>query len=145
MSKLPIPSGLFNTSSYAFKCFYRRLSGASTSFTLSPVSRGFLLKQLRGLNPHKAIGLDGISSRVLRDSADAIIEPVSHIINISILTETVPSSFKQAKVIPLFKKGNKSDPSNYRPVSVLNVLSKVLERAVYNQLSGYLEKKKLAY
>ena len=143
VSKLPSPSGLFDTSSHAFRCFYRRLSGASTSFTLSPVSRGFLLKQLRGLNPHKAIGLDGISSRVLRDSADAIIEPISHIINISILTETVPSSFKQAKVIPLYKKGDKSDPSNYRPVSVLNVLSKILERAVHKQLSEYLERKNI--
>ena len=143
VSKLPMPSGLFDTSSYAFRSFYRRLSGSSTSFTLSPVSRGFILKQLRSLNPHKAIGLDGISPRLLRDSADAIMEPVSHIINISILTETVPASFKQAKVVPLFKKGNRSDPGNYRPVSVLNVLSKVLERAVQNQLSEYLTKKNI--
>ena len=57
----------------------------------------------------------------------------------SILSETVPSDFKNAKVIPLFKKGSKLEPGNYRPVSILPVLSKVLERAVNSQLTTFLE------
>ena len=56
----------------------------------------------------------------------------------SILSNTVPQSFKEARVIPLFKKGSKLDPGNYRPVSILNVMSKVLERAVHTQLNEYL-------
>ena len=67
------------------------------------------------------------------------------IVNVSILTETVPHSFKQAKVVPIYKKGSKLDPGNYRPVSVLNVLSKILERAVHGQLSDYLEKKNVLF
>ena len=109
------------------------------------MSRHFILKQLKSLDPNKAIGLDGISSRFLNDGAEAIVEPVSHIVNISILTETVPGSFKQAKVIPLFKKGSKLDPGNYRPVSILSVLSKILERAVHGQLGAYLEKRDILY
>ena len=81
----------------------------------------------------------------MRDGADVIYKPVSHIINISITTEKVPSAFKEAKVIPLFKKGSTLDPGNYRPVSILNVLSKILERAVQSQLSDYLEKRGLLF
>ena len=121
VAKLPSVSGLFSTTSFAFRHFYRRFSGLSHSFTLSLVSRHFVLKQLQSLNPNKAVGLDGISSKFLRDACDTIVEPVCHIINLSIITEVVPNGFKQAKVIPLFKKGSKLDPGNYRPVSVLNV------------------------
>ena len=145
VAKLPSVSGLFSTTSFAFRHFYRRFSGLSHSFTLSLVSRHFVLKQLQSLNPNKAVGLDGISSKFLRDACDTIVEPVCHIINLSIITEVVPNGFKQAKVIPLFKKGSKLDPGNYRPVSVLNVFSKVLERAVHNQLNEYLEKKSILY
>ena len=53
--------------------------------------------------------------------------------------------FKQAQVTPLFKKGSKLDVGNYRPVSVLSVLSKILERAVHDQLSGYFLKRDLLY
>ena len=76
---------------------------------------------------------------------DEIIEPVSHIVNLSITSEMVPSSFKQAKVIPLFKKGSKLDPGNYRPVSILSVLSKLLERAVCTQMNEYLEKRHILF
>ena len=63
----------------------------------------------------------------------------------SILSETVPTVFKEAKVIPMYKKGSKLDVGNYRPVSVLNVLSKVLERAVHTQLAHYLDKRDLLF
>ena len=115
--KLPSPTGLFNTSSRVFRQFYHRLSSPVNSFVLSPVSRHFIRKQLRGLNPNKAVGLDGVSSKFLRDAADVLTEPVCHIINLSIITETIPHGFKQAKVVPLFKKGSRLDPGNYRPVS----------------------------
>ena len=145
VSKLPSPTGMFDTASLAFKRFYSRFTHPSHSFTLTPVSRGFILKQLRSLNPNKAIGLDGVSSRFLRDGADVIAEPVCHLVNMSILTETVPSGFKSAKVVPLFKKGSKLEPGNYRPVSILNVLSKVLERAVHCQLVDHLKAKNVLY
>jgi retron-type reverse transcriptase len=141
---LPSPSGIFNVSADAFRRFYLGKTRGS-NFCLSPVSRHFVRRQLQGLNPKKANGLDDISSRFLRDGAESIIEPVTHIINLSIITETVPSEFKKAKVIPLFKKGSKLDASNYRPVSLLNVLSKVLERAVHTQLNEFLEKKDLLF
>ena len=59
--------------------------------------------------------------------------------------DTVPDRFKEARVIPLFKKGSKLDPGNYRPVSILSVLSKVLERAVHTQLGEYLGKRNIPF
>ena len=100
---------------------------------------------MHSLNPNKAVGLDGVSSKFLRDGAEVLVEPVCHIINLSILTETVPRGFKQAKVIPLFKKGSRLDPGNYRPVSILSVLSKILERAVDGQLKEYLARKNVLF
>ena len=142
---LPNASEIFSTGNRAFRRFYLDKVGGRDPFVLMPVSRHFIRKQLQSMNPRKAVGLDGIASVFLRDGATVITEPVAHIVNLSITTETVPSGFKQAKVLPLFKKGSKLDPGNYRPVSILSVLSKVLERAVHTQLTEYLEKRDLIY
>ena len=145
VSKLPNPYGIYVTSSNIFKDFYSRKIGLRPHFVLSPVSGHFIRKQLSSLNPKKAIGLDDMSSLFLRDGAESIVLPVSHIINLSITTETVPGSFKDAKVVPLHKKGSKLDPGNYRPVSILCVLSKIMERAVHSQLNHYLEERGLLF
>ena len=60
----------------------------------------------------------------------------------SIEKNVVPKDLKNARVVPLFKKNKRSEVGNYRPVSVLSVVSKILERAVYTQLEDYLVKKK---
>ena len=135
---LPSASGLFSSSSDGFREFYRNKLGLHSPFVLMPVSRDFVRRQLHALNPKKARGLDDISSLFLRDGSVSIVEPLSHIINTSIFTERVPLGFKQARVLPLFKKGSKLDVGNYRPVSVLSVLSKTLERAVHDLLSAGL-------
>ena len=68
-----------------------------------------------------------------------LIKPVTHIVkNLSIQSRIVPCELKNARVVPLSKKNQRSDVSNYQPVRVLSVLSKILEKAVYVQLEGYL-------
>ena len=108
---------------------------------MSPVSRSFVLKQLSSLRLDKSTGLDGISPRFLKDGADSLVDPVAHIINLSLTSEIFPSSFKKARVKPLYKKGSRLEVGNYRPVSILPVLSKILERAVNDQLNEYLSKR----
>ena len=68
---------------------------------------------------------------------------VTHLINLSINSGVVPSEWKQAKVVPLFKSGNKDDLDNYRPLSILPILSKILEKAVFHQLHSYLSENSL--
>ena len=143
VQKLPRPSRRFTPDSASFRQFYGDKRVRPDSFKLSPVTRKFILSQLSDLKVNKSTGLDGIPPKLLKDGAECLTDPILHIINFSLLSEAVPSGFKDARVSPLFKKGSRLDPSNYRPVSILNVLSKILERAAHKQLVEYLEKNKL--
>ena len=69
--------------------------------------------------------------------------PLHHIINFSLQSKIVPSAWKKAKLVPIFKSGDQGKAENYRPISVLPVLSKLLEKAVHSQLIDYLERNKL--
>ena len=106
-----------------------------------PVSRHFILTQLNSFDPRKSTGLDDISPRFLKDGASVLAEPIG----LSILTEIVPPELKRAKVVPIFKKGSRLDPGNYRPVSILSAFSKILERAVNGQLVHHLNSRNLLY
>ena len=64
-------------------------------------------------------------------------------VNLSLSTATFPSEWKTAKVTPVFKSGNKTDIKKYRPISILSVISKIMEREVHSQLYNYLEEGKL--
>ena len=97
-------------------------------------------KHIFNLSPSKATGLDGLSAKLLKVSADIIAPQISAICNTSITTGVFPKEWKQAKVIPLFKSGDSNIFTNYRPISVLPVLSKILERHVHDSLYAYLQK-----
>lgn len=112
---------------------------------LSSVKEEFVLKELEKLNISKSTGLDGIPSRFLKDGAQVLVKPITFIINLSINSGTVPIDMKQARVCPIYKKNSRLDVGNYRPVSILIVVSKILERAVYNQMEYYLNKNNLLY
>ena len=108
-------------------------------FKFEAVSVAFVRAQLRGLKAGKAVGLDNIPARLLKDAADIVSRPLTIIINTSLQSGRVPDDWKDARVIPLFKKGKAEDMDNYRPISTLPVLSKILERAVHRQLYHYLQ------
>ena len=112
-------------------------------FELKITSEDGVLKELKKLKNKKSTGLDGISSFVLKLAAKEITPSLTYIINKSIIDKVFPSSWKVAKVIPLFKKGDKSLPDNYRPISLLPVVSKVLERVIHVQLLNYLNENDL--
>lgn len=80
---------------------------------------------------------------MLKDAAVVFAKPLTRIVNESLSQGTVPSEWKYAKITPLFKKGLSTDMDNYRPISVLPVVSKVLERIVHHQLHSFLSEHKL--
>ena len=90
-------------------------------------------------------GWDGISPSIVKSTCAAFIEPLTHIFNLSISQGIFPNDLKIARVIPLFKSGNSMSLSNYRPVSVLPVFSKILERLMYNRLLSFVNKYKILY
>ena len=91
----------------------------------------------------KATGLDKIPSKLLKTAAGIIAPSLTAIFSKSILAGIYPSEWKTAKVTPVFKKGIKSEPNNYRPISVIPIVSKVFQKIVYNQLYHYRNENKL--
>ena len=114
------------------------------SFIINYISKVFVEKELRALRRNKATGLDQLPPGLLKDCAAHISGPLCHILNLSIKSSTVPNIWKAAKVTPIFKSGNHELPENYRPISMLPVLSKILEKAVHRQLIDFLESNSLA-
>lgn len=89
------------------------------------VSRAGVAKLLKKLKPHKATGPDGISARLLKVTADQISPAISLLFEASLLQGEIPSYWKKAYVVPIHKKGCKSSPANYRPISLTAILSKL--------------------
>ena len=99
-----------------------------------------LLSSIRSLDITKATELDGITPKILKVSSDVIAHPLLQIINISIHRGTFPDYLILGKILPIFKGDVKSDQYNYRPISILSVLSKIIEKHVTKHLIGYLNK-----
>jgi len=110
----------------------------NTRFTIPLVSSNFVLKELKTMKTDKAIGLDGLNAKVLKLASPAIIGSLTHICNLSILTGTFPSKWKEARIVPIYKGGPKDKCANYRPISILPILSKILEKHVFVCMYQYL-------
>jgi len=98
-----------------------------------------IYKELRNLKRKKVTGLDNFPPGLLKDAASVIAKPLTYIINLSLRSGAVPAEWKEAKVLPLFKSGSSTEIGNYRPISLLPILLKILEKVVYSQLVSYLE------
>ena len=94
---------------------------------------------LQSIDVSKSNGPDKISGRMLKATALSIAPSITKLFNLSIKLGCVPQTWKLSNVVPIPKSGNRTSPTNYRPISLLSVLSKVLERHIYNQIAAHLE------
>ena len=90
------------------------------------------------LDNQKSSGTDNISGRMLKATIDTTVSTITKLFNMSIRTGTFPSCWKTARVVPIPKKGCRTNPANYRPISILPILSKVLERILHNLIFKHL-------
>lgn len=81
----------------------------------------------------------------MKDGAPRLASVITHIINLSIVNKSVPDDLKLAKIIPIYKKKSRLEVGNYRPVSILSCMSKILEKAVYIQVEQHLNSKNLIF
>ncbi|KAF1454703.1 putative RNA-directed DNA polymerase from transposon X-element, partial [Spheniscus demersus] len=93
---------------------------------------------LRHLDAHKSMGPDGIHPRVLRELVEELTKPLSIIYQQSWLMGEVPDDWRLANVTPIYKKGQKEDPGNYRPVSLTSVPGKIMERFILRALTRHV-------
>ena len=102
-------------------------------------------KQLSKLNPGKAAGPDNLTSRILKELHSEIAPILTDIFNSSLLEGAVPKEWKNANVTPVYKKGPKSKPENYRPISLTCVCCKVLEHIITSNIMAHLDRNNLLF
>ena len=98
-----------------------------------------VLTALRRINAFKSVGPDEIHPRILKELAKEIYKPLTHIFKTSLRTGIVPEAWKIANVVPIFKKGSRTSPENYRPISLTSCLGKLLEKIIRKKLMQHLE------
>ena len=130
-------------SSKPFKNFLKNSS--LNSFLLKATSEFmyFIHKLISQLNKGKALGPLSIPVTILKDNVNILSTPLSFIINRSFEQGVFPESLKTAQVTPVHKKEDTLTISNYRPISLLSVFSKILEKSMYNRIYSFLCKHKL--
>ena len=119
-------------------------------FRLREINIHVLIKLVKKMDNKKSSDMFGLSNCLLKQIINSIAVPLVHIINQSIKTGQIPSQLKIAKVLPIFKYSNNSkmdkcNPGNYRPISLLPIFSKLLEKIVSEQLTRYLEFNQIIY
>jgi len=100
-----------------------------------------VLTELKGVDTSKAPGPDGIPTTILKDCAEALTRPLTQLFNMSLDKSSVPKEWKRANVVPVFKKGDPTQTNNYRPISLLPIVSKILERLIYNKIINFIRPK----
>ena len=113
------------------------------AFQFSIVSEPVILSLLSHLDVRKSVGPDGLSARFLKEAAEQIVSPLTKIYNKSLVSGVVPQDWKCSNVTPVHKGGPCNDPGNFRPISVVPIVAKILEKVVSNQLHSFLERNEL--
>ena len=117
-----------------------------TSFKTMPnikITRTGVQKILEKLDPSKAAGPDGITTRVLRNLSKEVAPILTTIFQHSLKTGQVPTQWKKANVTAIFKKGEHYVPSNYRPVSLTSITCKIMEHILVRNIMSHLEDNKI--
>ena len=102
------------------------------------INDAFIHNSIKQLKNGKASGLDKIPTKLIKDAGESICKPLAMILNSTFRHGIFPDIWKLARVNPIFKSGSRSDANNYRPISVICVFSRILERIVHDQVYDYL-------
>ncbi len=117
--------------------------GTHLKFRSKTIDSNTLIKIIDSFKPKWSAGHDDIPMKIIKEAKFQLLKPLLHVINTSIITGVFPNDLKISKVIPLYKKGEHSDPLNYRPLAMQSSLSKIFEKAMLLQLIDYFENNNL--
>ena len=131
---------------YSAKEFHEFLLPLSIkSFFLSPTDKNEIISIISALDSQKASGPNSIPIKILKLMKNDISDQLAVLFNLSFTSGSFPTILKTSKVTPIYKKDSKLKCSNYRPISLLSNIDKILERIVYNRLYKFFEDNKLVY
>ena len=140
--KLAVASNKFNINSVGE--YYKSLN-IKNKFKFSLVTDETILGILIKLDVTKAKGIDNIAAVFLKDGTGMLSTHIAKLCNLSITTAAFQDDCKIAKLIPIYTKGSKSDPKNYRPISILPLISKIFEKLIHDQTQSFLDDNNILY
>ena len=112
-------------------------------YYLQEVMEREVFNVVKSINVSKSSGIDNIRSLVIKTAFECLIPEITHMYNLSICTAKFPNTWKKALVVPIPKKGDLTKVQNYRPISLLPLPGKVMEKLIHQHLSTYLENNSL--
>ena len=124
--------------------YYSHL-GLTRKFDLLSTEKDYVLKILRDIDTSKAAGIDRLPGRFLKDDVDVLAKPAIDICNLSVSLNKSPGALKLAKVKSIFKKSLKTNVSNYRHISLLPILSKLIEKVVHQETTNFFYDNNIFY
>ncbi len=125
--------------------YYTRTEPNKHTIFMNPTDTYEIVKILGSCKNKKSTGDDGISLTLLKQLSNELSEPLAYLINMSLEQGTVPDPMKLTKVIPIYKAKSKIEFSNYRPISMLSNISKILEKVVHRRLYSFMTKHNILY
>ena len=128
---------LYQTPETSISIYYRKK--IERTFFLSPINTAELLREIKSLNPQKVYGADGIGAKIILLGPDVFANNLTTIFNKALEIGEYPTLLKMATVIPLYKKGQKCQTNNYRPISLLSPSNKIFEKILCKQLTNFLQ------
>ena len=118
-------------------------SQTNNKFNFSLIKVGSVVCNLKKLETNESIGLDAIPAKILKLAAHIIAPSLTYIFNLSLQSGIYVNDWKRARVTPIFKSEDKSKCENYRPISILSIVSKVFEKEVLRQVYTYVNESNL--
>ena len=126
-----------------FTSYLIKVDENKSQFNFQDVDEDTIRKIIDGLPQKKSCGFDGITLKQLKYLKECLLAPITLIIRQVIHTSIFPEQLKIAKVIPIYKKDDDTIFSNYRPISILPAISKIIEKVIYGQIYFYFSQNKL--
>ena len=122
-----------------------RIRTSERSIFLHPITEVEIIRYIDKLEPKRSSGYDNINNIILKELQHIISEPLSTIFNNSLLQGIFPNKMKIAKVVPLHKSNSRNETTNYRPISLLLTISKILKKLMYTRVYNFLCETKQLY
>ena len=115
------------------------------SFYLNPTTPSEIESQIKCLKNNKSSGPLSIPTKLFKEFKKSLSKPLSELVNLTFTEGKFPTAIKLGMIVPVYKRGEKSDTNNYRPISLLSNISKIIEKVMYTRLYSFLENNNILY
>lgn len=128
-----------------YMSYLGKLKSPDSSFFFKPITPEEVKQEILSLPNNKSCGLYSCPTQLLKSSCNIISPVLSYIFNLSVILGVYPSKLKISKITPIYKSDDETDPSNYRPISLLSNFNRIFEKLLYFRMKEFIDKNNLLY